>query len=78
MSERPCILGNNTEKYFYNEVDRLKEIYSYYGDKRKMRRKSGQGDVVNGVHLGVVVNYHFSILELKEIKDINKLNLENL
>jgi hypothetical protein len=31
----------------------------------RFRRASGYGDVVNGVHKGVVVNYHFSLEELK-------------
>ena len=52
------------------------DSYSADGDKnppkwfkqlnqRKFRRKSGEGDEVDGKHLGVTVNYHFSLKELK-------------
>ena len=52
----------------YNNISELKKIYTYYGEKRRFRRKSGEGDVVNGIHKGVVVNYHFSINELLPFK----------
>jgi hypothetical protein len=42
----------------------LKTIYQKQLDKRRFRRKSGDGDVVDGVHKGVTVNYHFSLTEL--------------
>lgn len=63
LSNRPCI----TDKeflIFYNHISELEQIFNQCGDKRRFRRKSGQGDVVNGQHRGVVVNYHFSLNEL--------------
>ena len=38
---------------------------------RRFKRRSGYGDVVNGKHKGVVVNYHFSLNELDD-------NIKNL
>lgn len=65
LSERPCILGPGGEpKLFIQNVQTLEPIYRHYGDQRRFRRRSGRGDVVNGVHRGVVVNYHFSLQEL--------------
>jgi len=66
VTRRPCVTGKKSYKYFYQSVDELERIYSKYKEKRKFRRKSGQGDIVDGIHKGVVVNYHFSINELIE------------
>lgn len=63
LSNRPCITGNST-KFYYNHINKFRDIFEHYKDKRKFRRKSGIGDVVNGQHKGVVVNYHFSLNEL--------------
>ena len=68
LSNRPCAVDNDKVKYFYQKVDILERIYNKYRNIRTFRRKSGVGDVVNGEHKGVVVNYHFSLSELKEIK----------
>ena len=69
LMRRPCIVGldpKNT-KFFSQEIDILKKIrLSDTNDTRRFRRASGTGDVVNGQHKGVVVNYHFSINEFKE------------
>lgn len=64
LRERPCIVDPGKSKAFYQETSALKIVYDFYGDRRRFRRKSGHGDVVNGKHLGVVVNYHFSLREL--------------
>lgn len=64
LSNRPCILNNNEVTFFYNKIKNLEKIFINYGEKRRFRRKSGQGDIVNGQHKGVVVNYHFSLNEL--------------
>ncbi len=69
LENRPCIVENGNTRYFYQSTQLLKDIYSKYMDKRRFSRKSGDGDVVNGQHKGVVVNYHFSIDELKEAQD---------
>ncbi len=68
LAERPCILGDKAVKCFYNHIAEFERILNYYGDKRRFRRASGRGDVVNGEHKGVVVNYHFSISELRPFK----------
>lgn len=62
---RPCLMPLNKEQYYYRLVSELKPIWEKEKDKRKFRRKSGEGDVVNGEHKGVTVNYHFSLKELK-------------
>lgn len=72
LENRPCIVNNSDYKCFYQDVDILNNIYDQYKDARRFRRESGKGDVVNGQHKGVVVNYHFSLAELKE------LNLKSL
>ena len=72
LSNRPCIVPPNETKLFYNHISVLERIFYYYRDKRRFRRKSGAGDVINGQHKGVVVNYHFSLDELLpfDLKDI--------
>lgn len=72
LLERPCVLGDKKVMCFYNHIKEFERILSYYGDKRRFRRASGKGDIVNGEHKGVVVNYHFSISELKPFK-LNKI-----
>ena len=66
LENRPCIVPEG-KTYYYQDTRKLEEIYNKIGDKRRFRRKSGRGDVVNGQHKGVVVNYHFSLNELKEL-----------
>lgn len=65
--ERPCVVPSGKTRYFYQNVDVLQSIYEKYRDKRRFRRKSGYGDVVDGQHKGVVVNYHFSLNEFREL-----------
>lgn len=67
LENRPCVVQNGTVRYFYQDLQKLRRIYDLYGDTRKYRRQSGRGDVVNGQHKGVVVNYHFSISEFDEM-----------
>lgn len=62
---RPCITSFGAEQYYYRLASELKPIWEEEKEKRKFRRKSGEGDVVNGLHKGVTVNYHFSLKELK-------------
>ena len=71
LLERPCILNEKTYEFFFQDLKDMKCIYQSYLDKRTYRRKSGNGDVVNGVHKGVVVNYHYSLSEL--IRGIDNL-----
>ncbi len=68
LLNRPCILGESDKRFFYSDTENLQKVYKEEKNKRRFRRKSGEGDVVNGEHKGVVVNYHFSLNELKEWK----------
>lgn len=61
---RPCVVKKGKYRFFYQEIDILQKIYSENKTTRVFRRKSGKGDIVNGEHKGVVVNYHFSLNEL--------------
>lgn len=72
LSNRPCILGNESEALFYNNLNVLQQIFAREGENRRFRRRSGAGDVVNGQHLGVTVNYHFSLNELLPL-DLTKI-----
>jgi hypothetical protein len=66
LMNRPCIIGLDqaNKRFFSQEIDVLKEIrLSDSSNNRRFRRASGRGDVVDGQHRGVVVNYHFSINE---------------
>ena len=62
---RPCIISIKQEQYFYRLASELKPIWEKEQDNRRFRRKSGEGDIVEGEHKGVTVNYHFSLNELK-------------
>ncbi len=61
--------------FFSQNLDELQKIRLMDNNNyRRFRRASGDGDMVNGVHKGVVVNYHFSIRELfNGLPDLNKL-----
>lgn len=66
LLNRPCILNSKQKAFYYQSIQKLQQIYKKQADKRRFRRQSGNGDIVNGIHKGVVVNYHFSLNELKE------------
>lgn len=68
LQERPCVLRDKKILFFFQDIDTLKKVYDKYTDKRRFRRKSGIGDVVDGIHKGVVVNYHFSLNEFKSFE----------
>ena len=65
LLNRACIMPVGEERYFYQQTQTLKAIYNKAAARRTFKRKSGDGDVVNGLHKGVTVNYHFSLKELK-------------
>ena len=67
LENRPRIVPDGKTYYYYQDAEVLEKVYMQVGDKRRFRRESGKGDVVNGQHKGVVVNYHFSLNELKEL-----------
>jgi len=69
LINRPCITSSNAtgKKFFTQKLDVLREIrLADKNNNRRFRRASGDGDVVDGIHKGVVVNYHFSLNELVE------------
>lgn len=71
LENRPCIVDEGETRYFYQHVNELERLYNIYKDNRRFRRRSGNGDWVNGQHKGVVVNYHFSLDELNEATEEN-------
>ena len=64
LRNRACIVQNDKENYYYQICEKLKTIYKAEHFRRRFRRSSGEGDVVDGIHKGVTVNYHFSLKEL--------------
>jgi hypothetical protein len=65
LLNRPCITNRAEYSYYFQTIDVLERIYNAKRDERRFRRKSGEGDVVDGIHKGVTVNYHFSLNELR-------------
>lgn len=73
LKNRPCINNNNEDLYFHQNLTELQKIRLNDNlNYRKFRRARGIGDIVDGIHKGVLVNYHFSIRELQN--GIPKLN----
>jgi len=68
LLNRRCILNKEKFKVYFQSCEELERIYNEQKNKRVFKRKSGEGDVVYGIHKGVTVNYHFSLQELKEWK----------
>lgn len=68
LLNRLCIVPHNSFRLFYQSSMELKKIFEVERMHRTFRRKSGEGDIVDGVHKGVTVNFHFSLKELKEWK----------
>ena len=65
LKNRRCINTENTELYFHQNIQELEKIrLNDKNNSRKFKRATGIGDVVNGEHKGVLVNYHFSLNEL--------------
>jgi hypothetical protein len=64
LMNRLCILKNDEIHFYFQDINILQYIYIQESYKRRFRRKSGEGDIVEGIHKGVTVNYHFSINEL--------------
>ena len=76
LKNRPCISDVKTNFYCHQKISILESIRKKdLLNERKFKRSSGQGDIINGVHKGVLVNYHFSINELVEgIPDLDIFN----
>ncbi len=66
LLKRLCLVRREGFKIYFQACHELEKIYNAEKSKRTFRRRSGEGDVVGGVHKGVTVNYHFSLKELKE------------
>jgi hypothetical protein len=64
--KRPC-LG---EGYWGQHIGPLIAIGNRYRDHRTWRRASTDSDYVGGEHKGVVVNYHFSLRELRLLEEL--------
>ena len=65
LLNRLCLVSAGSFHLYYQSLSELKRIYKNEGSKRTFKRQSGTGDVVDGIHKGVTVNYHFSLAELK-------------
>lgn len=67
LKNRKCINYENTDIYFHQNIQELEKIrLNDKSNTRKFKRATGIGDIVNGQHKGVLVNYHFSLNELIE------------
>jgi hypothetical protein len=61
------------EGFWGNRLEVLFSLLRSYGARRRFRRASTPSDVVDGVHKGVTVNYHFSLRELLPLDDLAPL-----
>jgi hypothetical protein len=68
LLNRLCIVPYNNFRLFFQTAKELKKIYNTEKVCRTFRRRSGDGDIVDGLHKGVTVNFHFSLNELEEWK----------
>jgi hypothetical protein len=64
LLNRPCITTKGKVNLYHQSIDELEKIYDREKNNRRFRRQSGEGDIVDGEHKGVTVNYHFSLREL--------------
>lgn len=64
LLNRLCLVSQNNYLVFFQTSAVLRQIYETNKRSRTFKRKSGEGDVVDSVHKGVTVNYHFSLKEL--------------
>ena len=70
--KRPCI----PDAWYGHNLEFLKKSFEKYGETRTFRRRSTNSDYVGGTHKGVTVNYHFSLKELLEISEVERMILE--
>lgn len=70
---RPCI----GQGYWGHRIEALGKLLQKYGSSRRFRRASTDSDVVDGVHKGVTVNYHFSLRELLPLDDFAPLLIDS-
>lgn len=69
--KRPCI----PDAWFGQDIKVLKKSYQEFGSARTFKRRSTASDLVDGIHKGVTVNYHFSLKELLELPEIERFLL---
>ena len=67
LENRPCIVPEGKIYYYYQNVEKQKQFITLFKIKDVLKSESGRGDVVNKQYKGVIVNYHFSLNELKEL-----------
>ncbi|HMR17818.1 MAG TPA: hypothetical protein PKA53_00845 [Sphingobacterium sp.] len=65
LLKRSCIVGDAGYKVYAQKIEVLRDIYQDYLEKRKFKRNSGEGDMDDNKHKGVVLNYHFILNDLK-------------
>lgn len=54
----------------YQEIDELERLHRLYGYERAFRRRTGNNDYQNGVRMGIIDKYHFSIRECEPIEEL--------
>jgi hypothetical protein len=65
LLNRPCLVASGQRRFFHQELGPLQQIWrADEANARRFRRRTGPGDVADGQHRGVVVNYHFRLGEL--------------
>jgi hypothetical protein len=67
--KRPCI----GQGFWGQELEALENILLKYDRRRRYRRDSTRSDIVDGVHKGVTVNYHFSLRELLPLEELDPI-----
>ena len=66
--DKPCDdVGGIT---VFQEIDELQRLRRLYGYARAFRRRTGAYDYQNGIRMGVVDKYHFSIRECEPIENL--------
>lgn len=54
----------------FQEIDELERLRRLYGYVRAFRRRTGANDYQNGIRMGVIDKYHFSIRECEPIEKL--------
>ncbi len=54
----------------FQEIDELERLRRLYGYVRAFRRRTGANDYKNGIRMGVIDKYHFSIRECEPIEKL--------
>ena len=54
----------------FQEIDELERLRRLYGYVRAFRRRTSVNDYQNGIRMGVIDKYHFSIRECEPIEKL--------